>query len=81
MQNQPKMTDLRQGYKSENIKYFIQGGGGIMKKTQKKKPVKTTPKGVWEASRSDSKHDKSSETSTQTSDLQGNGYQQNKSGN
>ncbi|MBO5092910.1 MAG: hypothetical protein J6C33_00975 [Lachnospiraceae bacterium] len=44
-----------------------------MKITDKKKPVDTIPKGVWESSRPASgKGEKKS--STPSSDLQGNGY-------
>lgn len=43
-----------------------------MKKTEKKKPVDTIPKGVWESSRPEkSNHDTKTTPST---DLQGNGY-------
>ena len=40
-----------------------------MKVTDKKKPISTIPKGVWESSRN--KNDKTVDLST---DLQGNGY-------
>lgn len=43
-----------------------------MKITDKKKPVDTVPKGVWEASRPVT--DKQPDTSTPVSDLQGNCY-------
>lgn len=44
-----------------------------MKITDKKKPINTIPKGVWESSRPDS--DKKSERQAAPStDLQGNGY-------
>lgn len=44
-----------------------------MKITDKKKPVKTIPKGVWESSRPEEDKEKTS-SATQTTDLQGNGY-------
>ena len=44
-----------------------------MKFTDKKKPVKTIPHGVWESSRPDQNKEKNSPLSPST-DLQGNGY-------
>lgn len=44
-----------------------------MKMTDKKKPINTVPKGVWESSRPASNKDKSTRA-TETTDLQGNGY-------
>ena len=44
-----------------------------MKITDKKKPIKTVPKGVWESTRPDSAKDKS-DSFTESTDLQGNGY-------
>ncbi|MGN0438573.1 MAG: hypothetical protein ACI4F4_08635 [Lachnospiraceae bacterium] len=44
-----------------------------MKNTEKKKPVETMPKGIWEASRPD-EDDVAKNVSTTTTDLQGNGY-------
>lgn len=56
-----------------------------MKITEKKKPVKTIPNGVWEASRPDSDNseydshsDKKKCTFTPSTDLQGNGYPETK---
>lgn len=49
-----------------------------MKITDKKKPIHTIPKGVWESSRPASDKDKSS-TANKTTDLQGNGYPQKQS--
>lgn len=46
-----------------------------MKITDKKKPINTIPKGVWEGSRPVSNKEKQS-TATETTDLQGNGYPQ-----
>lgn len=46
-----------------------------MKITDKKKPVKTIPQGVWEGSRPDP-HKKKPGTATESTDLQGNGYPQ-----
>lgn len=46
-----------------------------MKFTDKDKPIKTIPKGVWESSRPDSEK-KKSDSATETTDLQGNGYPQ-----
>ena len=43
-----------------------------MKITEKKKPVNTVPKGVWESSRPEP--DKKKTTVTPVTDLQGNGY-------
>lgn len=43
-----------------------------MKETDKKKPVETIPKGVWESSRLKKSTDK--DKLTLTTDLQGNGY-------
>ena len=46
-----------------------------MKITEKKKPVQTIPKGVWESSRSGRNTDKGQDRpSNKTTDLQGNGY-------
>ena len=44
-----------------------------MKITDKKKSIKTVPKGVWESTRPDSGKNKS-DSFTKTTDLQGNGY-------
>lgn len=44
-----------------------------MKITDKKKPIKTIPDGVWESSRPDSGKNKS-DTDLKSSDLQKNGY-------
>lgn len=44
-----------------------------MKINDKKKPVNTIPKGVWESSRPEKDKEQTS-SSTQTTDLQGNGY-------
>ena len=44
-----------------------------MKITDKKKPIKTIPKGVWESTRPDSGKNKS-DSFTESTDLQGNGY-------
>ena len=46
-----------------------------MKSTDKDKPVKTLPHGVWESSHPEKKENKNSSPST---DLQGNGYPLNK---
>lgn len=48
-----------------------------MKITDKKKPVRTIPKGVWESSRPVHGQDKNESPSAST-DLQGNGYPANK---
>ncbi len=46
-----------------------------MKESEKKKPVKTIPDGVWESSRPvKTKKDKNDEPFTPSTDLQGNGY-------
>lgn len=45
----------------------------MAKITDKNKPVKTIPKGVWESSRPVTDKEKSS-SATETTDLQGNGY-------
>lgn len=45
-----------------------------MKESEKKKPIQTIPKGVWEASRPENGKKKG----TKTTDLQGNGYPANK---
>lgn len=42
-----------------------------MKETDKKKPVRTIPEGVWESSRPNEKNEKGK---PQKTDLQGNGY-------
>lgn len=42
-----------------------------MKITEKKKPIKTIPEGVWESSRIDNGE---ATTLSKTTDLQGNGY-------
>ena len=44
-----------------------------MKKVDKNKPVKTIPDGIWESSHPVSNKDKSN-TLTESTDLQGNGY-------
>lgn len=49
-----------------------------MKATDKKKSIKTIPKGVWEGSHPQKK--KPDGACTQTTDLQGNGYPTNKQG-
>ncbi|MBQ3665337.1 MAG: hypothetical protein II919_04440 [Lachnospiraceae bacterium] len=56
-----------------------------MKITKKKKPVKTIPNGVWEASRPESDNTNDASHSNQkkgtfspSTDLQGNGYPENK---
>lgn len=46
-----------------------------MKITDKKKPIDTIPKGVWESSRPEPNKEKQS-SATKTTDLQGNGYPQ-----
>lgn len=46
-----------------------------MKFTDKDKPIKAIPKGVWESSRPDSDKEKSN-AATESADLQGNGYPQ-----
>ncbi len=48
-----------------------------MKITDKKKPVKTVPKGVWEGSRPEKNK---TNPETLTTDLQGNGYPKNQQG-
>lgn len=47
-----------------------------MKEAEKDKPVRTIPKGVWEASRPDKEENKSEAryVNKQTTDAQGNGY-------
>ncbi|MCH5271546.1 MAG: hypothetical protein J1E83_12490 [Lachnospiraceae bacterium] len=47
----------------------------MAKITDKKKPVNTIPKGVWESSRPVANKDKS-DSAMETTDLQGNGYPQ-----
>lgn len=49
-----------------------------MKITDKKKPVRTIPSGVWESSRPAQSKEKHSPAS-ETTDLQGNGYPQKQS--
>lgn len=50
-----------------------------MKITDTKKPVHTTPKGVWEGSRPiEKKRKKNNNTFSASTDLQGNGYPSNK---
>lgn len=49
----------------------------FMKITEKKKPVQTIPKGVWESSNPVKEKEKEN-TSSKTTDLQGNGYPSNK---
>ena len=44
-----------------------------MKITKKKKPIKTIPDGVWESSRPVSDKGKTN-TATNSTDIQGNGY-------
>ena len=44
-----------------------------MKETDKKKPIKAIPKGVWESSKPDT-HYKTDIKNTTSTDLQGNGY-------
>ena len=50
----------------------------FMKQAEKDKPIATTPKGVWEASRADEKKRRAGKTSPGT-DLQQNGYPQKQS--
>jgi len=50
-----------------------------MKETDKKKPIKTIPKGVWESSRP--KKDTDKNEVTLTTDLQENGYPVNRKEN
>lgn len=45
-----------------------------MKATDKKKPIKTTPKGVWESNRPQKEEDNNRGKSSPSTDLQGNGY-------
>lgn len=45
-----------------------------MKKTDKKKPVPTTPQGVWESPHTDTARKKSKNPASPVTDLQGNGY-------
>ncbi len=45
-----------------------------MKITDKKKPVNTIPKGVWESSNPITNKNEKPTTPTLTTDLQGNGY-------
>ncbi len=50
-----------------------------MKLTDKKKPINTIPKGIWESS--DPTHDKDKkQTASPSTDLQGNGYPADKQG-
>lgn len=49
-----------------------------VKQAEKDKPIATTPKGVWEASRADEKKHRAGKTSPGT-DLQQNGYPQKQS--
>lgn len=52
-----------------------------MKITEKKKPVKTIPDGVWESSRPGKykgQEENKKDTFNKTTDLQGNGYPVNK---
>lgn len=52
-----------------------------MKITEKKKPVKTIPDGVWESSRPgmyNGKKDNKKNILSKTTDLQGNGYPTNR---
>jgi len=53
----------------------------IMKFSEKKKPVNTVPEGVWESSHTDKKNKtKNKSPLSDTTDMQGNGYPSNKSG-
>lgn len=45
-----------------------------MKLTDKKKPVNTIPKGVWESSNPIQKENKNDKSVNPSTDLQGNGY-------
>ena len=49
-----------------------------MKKTEKKKPIPTIPKGVWESSRPESEEKRQQKHFSSSTDLQGNGYPTNK---
>lgn len=52
-----------------------------MKETEKKKPIPTIPKGVWESTRPVKEQKKNTKNdSTPSTDLQGNGYPKNKQG-
>lgn len=48
-----------------------------MKITDKKKPIHTMPKGLWESSVPGKDKEKAEEPFTNTTDLQGNGYLEN----
>lgn len=48
-----------------------------MKITDKKKPIPTMPKGLWESSSPVKSSAKEKEAFTSTTDLQGNGYPKN----
>lgn len=52
--------------------------GNIMKITDKKKPVRTIPNGVWESSRP-AQNKENQNPASETTDLQGNGYPQKQS--
>lgn len=51
-----------------------------MKITDKKKPVNTLPKGIWESSNPVKEKGKNKDPFTPSTDLQGNGYPMNKQG-
>lgn len=51
-----------------------------MKITDKKKPVDTLPKGIWESSNPINDNEENKNTSSASTDLQGNGYPTNKQG-
>ena len=45
-----------------------------MRETEKKKPISTIPRGVWEAGRPENNDRKTVGKLSETTDLQGNGY-------
>ncbi len=51
-----------------------------MKESEKKKPIHTIPDGVWESSRPKTENNNTKNTSTPSTDLQGNGYPINRQG-
>lgn len=77
VQNQTKCLKIFPRIFFSNIAILTKTLEVIMKITDKKKPVNTTPQGVWESSKP--VRDKEQNNSlTASTDLQGNGYPVNK---
>ncbi|MDE5965246.1 MAG: hypothetical protein K2G89_00210, partial [Lachnospiraceae bacterium] len=66
-----KIEPLPFEYFCYNTAILIKNFGGTMKSTDKKKPINTIPKGVWEGSNPTTNKNEKPATPTLTTDLQG----------